>query len=364
MTRWAVLVLAAVGLVLGVWTVLTSGRQEVEPPPASPPSVNPFTAGIAATGLVEAASRDIVVAAPEPGLVTAVHVQVNDTVAKDQPLFQLDPRPLEADRIQARAAAQVAQARLEQLLAAPRPEEVPIAQAQVEAAQAEAAYTRSQYELTQQVYQQNAATREELDRARYQWEAAQGRLAEAQARLNELNAGTWQRQIEVARAELAQAQAQLQAIETRLARLTVRSPIAGVVLKRNVDPGEYTAPGVGQEPAMILGDLSAIHVRAQVDEEDAPRLREGAEAVARVRGPVDVRLPLEMIRIEPYAQPKRQLTGASTELVDTRVVEVLFRVQDDQGVPLYPGQLVDVFIEGAPAAAEGTAATQPVGSRP
>ena len=73
-------------------------------------------------------------------------------------------------------------------------------------------------------------------------------------------------------------------------------------------------------------------------------LRTGAAAQARVRGQKAILVPLTMIRIEPLAQPKVQLSGATTERVDTRVLEVLFRVQGS--ATLYPGQLVDVFIDG------------------
>jgi hypothetical protein len=108
-----------------------------------------------------------------------------------------------------------------------------------------------------------------------------------------------------------------------------------------------------------MGDLSSLHVRAQVNEEDAPLLREGARGVARVRGPARIELPLRMLRIEPLAQPKRQLTGDFSELVDTRVVEVVFEADASsmpRGSRLYPGQIVDVFIE--------TPAVEPSPDRP
>ncbi len=68
-----------------------------------------------------------------------------------------------------------------------------------------------------------------------------------------------------------------------------------------------------------------------------PRLREGAAGIARVRGAAEKRLPLVMVRIEPLAIPKMSLTGSVTERVDTRVVEVLFRVESLEGMRLYPG---------------------------
>ena len=74
-------------------------------------------------------------------------------------------------------------------------------------------------------------------------------------------------------------------------------------------------------------------------------LHPGAQAVARPRGPLDTLMPMTMIRIEPMAMPQRQITGLASELVDTRIVEVLFRVSDTKNLSVYPGQMVDVFID-------------------
>ncbi len=64
-----------------------------------------------------------------------------------------------------------------------------------------------------------------------------------------------------------------------------------------------------------------------------------------VSGDFALTIPLAMVRIEPLAIPKTQLSGATNERVDTRVVEVIFEVQGSPKVTLFPGQLVDVFID-------------------
>ena len=56
---------------------------------------------------------------------------------------------------------------------------------------------------------------------------------------------------------------------------------------------------------------------------------------------------LEFVRIEPYVKPKRSLTGATSERVDTRVLQVLYKAGPSP-VPLYAGQQVDVFLEARP----------------
>ena len=140
-------------------------------------------------------------------------------------------------------------------------------------------------------------------------------------------------------------------IQARLDRLTVRSPIAGTVLKSYVEPGEI-AP-MGDKPAIIVGDLSVLHIRAQVDERDAQRLAADCRAFAFL--PEEAgrsrKLNLQLLRIEPLAVPKNQATASSAEVVETRVVEVLFRLESGKSGPqLYPGQVIDVFIKAANSA--------------
>ena len=175
---------------------------------------------------------------------------------------------------------------------------------------------------------------------------AKNQLAKAQNELALAKAGAWAPDIEVARANLAAAAAAVQAVQILLDRRTVRAPIHGTILKRNIEPGQY-APAEPRTAAISLGDLTTLHIRAQVDEEDLPDLKPGAKAIARVRGSRDITVPLAMLRIEPLAEPKVSLSGNTTERVDTRVLEVIFQVMEKKDAPLYPGQLVDVFIDGA-----------------
>ena len=61
----------------------------------------------------------------------------------------------------------------------------------------------------------------------------------------------------------------------------------------------------------------------------------------------DLKTPLTFVRFEPFVLPKKSLTGDSTERVDTRVLQVIYRVEND-ALRLFVGQQMDVFIEAAP----------------
>src|SRR6185436_8548510 len=97
-------------------------------------------------------------------------------------------------------------------------------------------------------------------------------------------------------------------------------------------------------PLIVLGDTRRMHVRVDVDENDAWRIRPDAAAEASLRGNSSLKTPLTFVRIEPYVIPKRSLTGESTERVDTRVLQVLYKFPR-AALPVYVGQQMDVFIE-------------------
>jgi HlyD family secretion protein len=345
MIRWGTILIALAGLSVAIFTIATATHQPPKAPLEATPSINPYANGLAASGAVEAASRNIQLAAPEGALVMRVFADVGDKVRTGDPLFELDTRALRADLIRARAAKVVAEAQLKQLQAQPRAESLPSLESAVQNAQAEVADWTDQYERYRAAAQQSAGTDVESRRRWYLMQGAQARLAQAQANLALAKAGAWEPDLEVLRAGVAAAEAALAATQTLIDRRTVRSPIDGTVLKRNIEPGQF-APAEPSRAAMVVGNLDELHIRARVDEEDVPRLVQGAAGTARLRGAADITIPLTMIRIEPLAAPKTELTGATTERVDTRVLEVIFRVDGKPKVPVYPGQIVDVFIDG------------------
>ena len=103
------------------------------------------------------------------------------------------------------------------------------------------------------------------------------------------------------------------------------------------------APRAGQT-LLVIGDLQQMRVRVMIDEQDLPRFRAGRSGQGFARGNADVPLALEFVRVEPYVQPKRSLTGDSTERVDTRVLEVLYALPP-KTAGVYVGQQLDVFLE-------------------
>lgn len=348
------------GFSFAIWMVIQGNKPILAAPPAAEPAVTAYQDFIAGAGIVESSTENIAIGTPVPGLVTSVAVKVSTPVKTGDPLFQLDDRSLKAQRTEQEAAVTVAEARLNQLKAGTRPEELPVAEARVIEAEANLGDARNSLAMLESVTDKRGVSEEEIRRARFASKAADARLRQAQADLALLKAGAWDQEILVAEAEVQSAKAQLEGTRIELDRLTVRAPVDGTILQVNLRPGEYAIAGA-TTPLMMLGNTEKLHVRVDVDEHDAWRVENGASAEAFVRGNGDLKTALEFVRFEPYVVPKRSLTGQSLERVDTRVLQVIYAF-DPASFPVYVGQQVDVFIKGEARAAH--VATSPSTTEP
>jgi multidrug resistance efflux pump len=334
------------GIALLGFAVLHVIGAQLSPPPAAPPvepARTPFSRTVAGTGIVEAQTENIAVGSGLAGVVAEVLVRPGRKVPAGEPLFRLDERALRAELKVREANLAAARAQLARLKEPPRGEEVPIREARVREARAALRRQQDQLERARALAPRRAIAHEELIRLEQACEEAREQLARARAEDRLFKAGTWGPDLAVARTQVAQARAQVAQTRTELDRLLVRAPVAGVVLQVNVRPGETvgTQPGPG---LVVLGSIGRLHVRVQIDEQDIPRFRAGAQASATLRGHRQVRLPLTFVRVEPYVVPKKSLTNEGAERVDTRVLRVIFAV-DIGPAPLYVGQMVDVFID-------------------
>jgi len=331
--------------IFAIASVVNSKPSNTLLPPPEPPASSSFAQTIAAVGLVEASTENIAISTPVPGLVTAVYVEAGSKVRAGDRLFSLDDRDLQAELAVRRKSLALSRDRLERMTALPRPEDIPPAEARVREAESALNDAKVNLSLMENVTDKRAIREEELSRRRFAVQAANARLEEAQAQLSLLKAGAWRHDLEVARTEVAMADAQVSRTKTDIERLTVRSPVNGVILQSNVRAGEYAQTGPLGTPLMLVGSVGSLHVRVDVDENDAWRVEEGASAEASVRGNARLKGPLRFVRFEPYVIPKRSLSGSGTERVDTRVLQVIYRLEPD-ALPVYVGQQVDVFIKG------------------
>jgi HlyD family secretion protein len=298
--------IALAALTFGIISVVRSQPKRESTVPPSPPPVSPYGHTVAAVGLVETSTENIAIGTPLADVVTEVLAIASQSVKAGDPLFKLDDRHLRAE------------------LAA-RQTDWQVAGSQVKVNAAVLDDVTHQFGFAERLPDKSAISSEELTRRRSAVETARARLEEAESRV-------------------ASAAAQIKMVETQIERSIVRAPVDGEVLQVKIHPGEFAPAGVTSTPLVLLGRLKPLHIRVDVDEHEAWRVRPAAKAAAAVRGNADLKTPLTFVRFEPFVVPKRSLTGDSTERVDTRVLQVIYRVERDD-LSLFVGQQMDVFID-------------------
>jgi HlyD family secretion protein len=316
MKKFILPLIALAALVFGIGSVVRSQPKREPTTPPSPPPASPYSHTVAAVGLVETSTENIAVGTPLADIVREVCVRVDQAVKAGDPLFKLDARHLRAEL-------------------AMRQADLRVAESQVKVSAAVLEDVSRQLNFFESLKDKNAISAEDLTRRRSAVETAQAQLDEAKARVVAVTA-------------------QIQFTETQIERSIVRAPINGDVLQVKVHPGEFAPAGVTATPLVLLGRLKPLHVRVDVDEHEAWRVRPEAKASAAVRGNAHLKAPLTFVRYEPFVVPKKSLTGDSTERVDTRVLQVIYRVEGD-ALPLFVGQQMDVFIDGADSTTAKTA---------
>ena len=298
MIKYGLPVIAAFILTFSIFAIVKSQPEHATVSPPSPPPTSPTTQSVGAVGLVEASTENIAVSLPVQGMVTQVYVKAGDRVARGNKLFSVDNRDLQAELELRRSSVTKAQAKLEKLLRSPRPEEIPPAEAKVKEAEEQYQDAGVQLNLIESVRDKRAIRDEDLLRRRIAVKAAAARVEQAKADLALLKAGAWEPDIEIARAEVNEAQRQVERVRADLDRTTVTAPIHGQILQCKVRVGEYAQAGQLPQPLILMGATNQLNVRADVDEQDAWRVRKGAAAVASVRGDSSHRYDLHFVRVD------------------------------------------------------------------
>ncbi|MCF6153950.1 MAG: HlyD family efflux transporter periplasmic adaptor subunit [Candidatus Brocadia sp.] len=171
-----------------------------------------------------------------------------------------------------RAELQMAQADLSELEAGSRPEEIAEAAAKLAAAKADKEHLESDFHRAMVLFQKQAISAEEYIHTKGTYEVAVAQMQEAEERFKLIKEGPRKERIEQARARVKQARAALKLAQIRLGYTKLISPLSGVVLSKNIEQGEYVAPGT---PVVTVGDLERPWLRAYIDEIELGRVKVG-----------------------------------------------------------------------------------------
>ena len=232
---------------------------------------------VSVTGTIEATQVDVSVKIT--GRILERLVKEGDKVTRGQVLVRLDDSELAADVRRQDAALRSAQATLRDLEKGARPQEIEEARAVVSSAEATRTMTEREYQRSDHLYSKNLIAAQDVDRARQAYEVSKAQERSARERLALLHAGSRPDQIDAVGWQVTQAESALAQAQSRLREAAVVSPIDGVVLRKNLEPGETANAGV---PILTLINPKDVWLRAYVPETEVGRLKVGDTAAVRV----------------------------------------------------------------------------------
>jgi multidrug efflux pump subunit AcrA (membrane-fusion protein) len=348
MTAASKLFLPALALALTVFSVhhmLGASSDVARPnPPAPPPRASENT--VAGTGLVEPAGESVRIGVHRSGVVSGISVAAGDSVRLGQQLLCVDDRLARTTLRVRESDVQLAKAELERLERLPRPSALAPLVSQLAAAEARLVQVADSSARTQVLVDKSAAPTADAVAAEQTLRVARSERDAARAELDLAEEGAWQPDLSIARARVAQASALLEQSRAELELHCVTAPFDAEVLGVAVRQGEYVNASSSNE-GVTLGRIAPLQIRAEFDEVDIPRWRSTA-ATAVFHGQPQRTLELVFVRVEPMVIPKKAYSGASSERIDTRVLQVIYSVEGED-VGIHIGQQVDVFV---PALAE------------
>ncbi len=337
----------------------------VPEPPAANPAVPPLPSGgatgapvwVAAPGRVEPVSEEMRLGFDIAGKITEVLVEEGDAVRREQVLARLWDADLKAAVAAAQAALAAREAELEKVLAGARSMERKEAQAALAEADTVMRQARLEHERREKLLAGEVLAKEEADRAEKEYLVSRQRVEAARQRFRMVDDPSRAEDIKRAWALTDEARATLDRAKAYAAKAEIRSPIDGVVLRKHRRAGEMVSVSF-DTPVVTVGDIGRLRVRADVDEKDIAKVREGQRAYMVADAYGDRKFWGTVFRVARILGRKNVRTDDPAEKNDTRILEVVIDL-DEPGLPV--GLRMDVFVivEGDAAGVDAPPGTSP-----
>jgi HlyD family secretion protein len=353
-----IFVASGIGLVLALISAIISGQQPQPLPPAFNPAANPYAKGIYAEGIIESNQthgENINIYPEISGPITEVLVAEGATVKKGDSLLRIDESVQRATVEQLQSQADAARTMLAELKAEPRRENLDVATAQVDNARATLKNADDQLEKQERSYalEPKSVSRDALDNARNAQKIAATNLEVIAKQYALTKAGAWIYDIQNQEKQYVALSKAYASAAALLAKYTIRAPADGMVRSIQAAVGSYVSPTgaydsytQGMDPLIVMSAPDEnLQVRAYIDEILIDRLADPSKLAGEmfIRG-TDKHVALTFVRVQPFVSPKIELSDERQELVDVRVLPVIFRFASPKSLHVYPGQLVDVYV--------------------
>jgi HlyD family secretion protein len=209
------------------------------------------------------------------GRIASMEVSEGAQVRAGDVLARLDDRRLTLARAADAAQVEAQRARLQELEAGTRPEEIHKLEAELDAARVEAKNARRNAARVRELERNQLASPQQSDDSRTAAEAAQDKVKSLQAALALAKAGAREEEISAARATLTALQAELALAERNLQDSVLQAPADGIIQSRILEPGDMASP---QQPVFTLAKHHPLWARVYVGETELGQVKPGMPA--------------------------------------------------------------------------------------
>ena len=288
------------------------------------PATGPEVRQISAKGTVES-SEEILLSSQIKGIVNKVYVSAGDPIQEGQLLLEFDRRKIEAQLLQAKAAVAVAEARLAEVNAGFRREEVDMARHSRQRFDTVYREAKDEYERLNRLLTKDAVTQVEVQRAREQLDIAEAQLKEADANLKKHQSGSRLDEIRLAEAAYDRAAADQKYVESLATDYLIYAPISGVVAKRHRDKGESTDI---ETPLFKLINPALARIRAELEETEAGKVKLGQPAEIIVDAYPGKTFTAVVTKVFPVVQKKTQKSFDPMATFDINTQEIHLKAED------------------------------------
>jgi HlyD family secretion protein len=289
------LLLIVFGAGVASFTVLSRPKNGIDASRLATVERGDITRSVVATGRIEPIAK-VEIKSKANGIIEELKVEVGDIVKPGQVLAELDKENLAARVREAKAALMGAESNLKAAVAM-------LAKNKVEAEGPDVTFTKRNFERSERLLKEGVLPQQTYDDTRSAYEQALNRQNIARAQLPVSEAKVTQ-----AEAEVAQAQAAVDRAEEELNYATIRSPIHGMVLSRDIEIGSPVSSllnmGAAATLVMMLGDISQVYVRGKVDEADIGVVKLGQPSRIKVETFKDKTFDGKVTQISPLGVDK------------------------------------------------------------
>ena len=257
------------------------------------------------------ATDSVVIAATKEGPISYCPWREGDKVKAGQKLVEIDRAVHRAEVETARAALEVARAKLTDLEAGTRPEEIDQAKANVQRWKATLEEARTAYERQQQLIAKDFTAQQAVDQARERMEVARAELANSQEKLRMLQAGPTQTDIAVQKAAVKEAAAKLQLARAHLEECLIKAPFDAVITEVHVRAGDLATP---RSPLVEMYDPDSLVMRFSVPEGHAAAVRPGLAVEAELDALPTKTFQGKVVRVYPRLDPRMHTRTVEAKL--------------------------------------------------